>query len=112
MDADSGLVHTVRGTAANVSDDLEANSLLHRQEADGYGDASYQSVDKRADVPKTVKWHTAMKRSKRTALELLKPIAALQEQIEQSSPASWPRSNTHSESSNASSVMSRHATEA
>ena len=83
VDADSGLVHTVRGTAANVSDVVEANSLLHRQEVDGYGDAGYQGVDKRPDVPKDMKWHTAMKRSKRKALDLLKPIPALQEQLEQ-----------------------------
>ncbi|MNY84355.1 Transposase DDE domain protein [compost metagenome] len=83
VDADSGLVHTVRGTAANVSDVVVANSLLHRQEADGNGDAGYQGVGKRAEVPKDLKWHTTMKRSKRKALELLKPIAALQEQLEQ-----------------------------
>jgi IS5 family transposase len=83
LDADSGLVHTVRGTVANVSDVVVANSLLHRQEADGYGDAGYQGLDKRADVPKNAKWHSTMKRSKRKALELLKPIAALQEQPEQ-----------------------------
>lgn len=28
MDADSGLVHTVRGTAANVGEVVEASSLL------------------------------------------------------------------------------------
>lgn len=37
VDADSGLVHTVRGTAGNVSDVVEANSLLRGQEIDGYG---------------------------------------------------------------------------
>jgi IS5 family transposase len=30
VDADSGLVHTVRGTAGNVNDVVGANSLLHR----------------------------------------------------------------------------------
>lgn len=29
VDADSGLVHTVRGTIGNVSDVVEANALLH-----------------------------------------------------------------------------------
>ena len=42
VDADSGLVHTVRGTAANVNDVVEANSLLHGQESDAFGDAGYQ----------------------------------------------------------------------
>lgn len=45
VDADSGLVHTVRGTSANVSDVVEANSLLHGQEIDGNGDAGYQGAD-------------------------------------------------------------------
>lgn len=49
VDADSGLVRTVRGTAANVNDVVEANSLLHGQETDDYGDAGYQGADKRPD---------------------------------------------------------------
>lgn len=88
VDADSGLVHTVRGTAANVSDVVEANSLLHGQESDGYGDAGYQGTDKRPDMPaatpqRKLCWHIAMKRSKRKALDLMEPIPALQEQLEQ-----------------------------
>ncbi len=51
MDADSGLVHAVRGTSANVNDVVEANSLLHGKEVDGYGDAGYQGADKRPDMP-------------------------------------------------------------
>ena len=88
VDADSGLVHTVRGTAANVGDVMEANSLLHGQESDGYGDAGYQGADKRPDMPiqtpeRKLRWHIAMKRSKRKALDLQRPIPALQEQLEQ-----------------------------
>ena len=45
-DAESGLVHTVKGTAANVNDLVEANSLLHRNEADAFGDAGYQGAAK------------------------------------------------------------------
>lgn len=88
VDADSGLVHTVRGTSANVNDVVEANSLLHGQETDGYGDADYRGADKRPDMPlptpeRKLQWHIAMKRSKRKALDLLQPIPALQEQLEQ-----------------------------
>ena len=88
VDADSGLVHTVRGTAANVGDVVEANSLLHGQEVDGYADAGYQGVDKRPDMPaptpeRKLRWHVAMKRSKRKVLNLQQPIPALQEQLEQ-----------------------------
>ena len=88
VDADSGLVHTVRGTSANVSDVVEANSLLHGQEIDGYGDAGYQGADKRPDMPEPTpvrkfQWHIAMKRSQRKALALQQPISAMQEQLEQ-----------------------------
>lgn len=88
VDADSGLVHTVRGTAANVGDVVEANSLLHGQETDGYADAGYQGADKRPDMPietaeRRLRWHIAMKRSKRKALDPKQPIPALQEQLEQ-----------------------------
>lgn len=88
VDADSGLVHTVRGTAANVGDVVQANSLLHGQESDGYGDAGYQGADKRPDMPiqtseRKLRWHIAMKRCKRKELDLQQPIPALQEQLEQ-----------------------------
>ena len=87
VDADSGLVHTERGAAANVSDVAEANSLLHGQETDGYGDAGYQGADKRPDMPvetpeRKLSWHTAMKRSKRKALDPMQLISALQERLE------------------------------
>ena len=34
-------MHTVRGTAANVNDVVEAHSLLHGQESDVFADAGY-----------------------------------------------------------------------
>ena len=43
VDADSGLVHTVVGTAANVNDVTQAGALLHGQEAAAFGDAGYQA---------------------------------------------------------------------
>lgn len=69
VDADSGLVHTVRGTAANVHDVAEAGSLLHGQETDVHGDAGYQGADKRPDAVPGVRWHVAMKPGKRRALD-------------------------------------------
>ncbi|MDD5330560.1 MAG: IS5 family transposase [Sulfuricella sp.] len=69
VDAASGLTHTVIGTAANVSDVTQAQSLLHGDETDVFGDAGYQGVEKREEnleVPVT--WHIAMKRSVRKAL--------------------------------------------
>lgn len=50
VDADSGLLHTVRGTSGHVSDIAEGNTLLHKQETVAFGDAGYQGIDKRSDA--------------------------------------------------------------
>ena len=69
VDAASGLVHTVVGTAGNVADVTQAHALLHGDEIAALGDAGYQGVEKRPEnIGKTVTWHVAMKRSKRKAL--------------------------------------------
>ena len=69
VDAASGLVHTVIGTAGNVSDVTQAGALLHGEESAALGDAGYQGVEKRPENQgKPVVWHVAMKRSKRKAL--------------------------------------------
>ena len=83
VDADSGLVHTVRGTSGNVSDVVEGNSLLHGQETDGFGDAGYQGVHKRPDARAGVTWHITMRPGKRKALDKENnPIDALIDQVE------------------------------
>ena len=83
VDADSGLVHTVRGTSGNVSDVVEANSLLHGHETDVFADAGYQGAHKRPDAKEGVTWHVAMRPGKRRALDKEnKPIDALIEQVE------------------------------
>lgn len=61
VDADSGLVHSVRGTSGNVNDVVEANSLLYWQETDAFGDAGYQGMDRRPNANKNVCWHVAMR---------------------------------------------------
>ena len=69
VDAASGLVHTVIGTAGNVSDVTQAHALLHGAEVAAMGDAGYQGVEKREEnLGKNVTWHVAMKRTKRKAL--------------------------------------------
>ena len=82
VDSESGLVHTVRGTAAHVSDVTEGNSLLHGQEAEAYGDAGYQGIENRPDAKKDVLWHIAMRPGKRAALDLENKRDALTEKIE------------------------------
>lgn len=81
-DADSGLVHTVRGTSGNVHDVTEGNSLLHGQEVMGFGDAGYQGAGKRADAKQAVKWHIAMRPGKRRALNIDNAADALLDQAE------------------------------
>jgi IS5 family transposase len=82
VDAESGLVHTVRGTAGSVNDVVEANSLLHGQEKDVFADAGYQGASKRPDVQPGVNWHIAMKPGKRKTLDLSSPLAAMIEKVE------------------------------
>ena len=82
VDADSGLVHTVRGTSGHVSDIAEANALLHGQETVAFGDAGYQGVQKRPDTNAEVTWHVAMRPGKRKALDKNKPLDALIDKLE------------------------------
>ena len=64
VDADSGLVHTVIGTAANVNDVTQGHALLHGQEEIVFADAGYQGATKRPEAT-GVKWHVAMCPGKR-----------------------------------------------
>ena len=67
VDADSGLVHSVIGTAANVGDVTQGHDLLHGKEKVVFADAGYQGADKRPEAT-GVKWQVAMRPSKRRAL--------------------------------------------
>ncbi|RMP05170.1 ISPssy, transposase, partial [Pseudomonas amygdali pv. morsprunorum] len=49
VDAESGLVHSLVGTAANVADVTQVDQLLHGEETYVSGDAGYTGVDKRAE---------------------------------------------------------------
>jgi IS5 family transposase len=82
VDAESGLVHTVRGTSGNVSDIAEGNSLLHGQETLGFGDAGYQGIEKRPDAKTGITWHIAMGPGKRKALNKDNEADALIDQAE------------------------------
>lgn len=82
VDAESGLVHTVRGTTGSVNDVVEANSLLHGEETDAFGDAGYRGVAKRPDAPSNVTWHVAMQPGKRRALDKSGYLGGMIEQVE------------------------------
>ncbi len=49
VDAESGLVHSLVGTAANVADVIQVDQLLHGEETYVCGDAGYTGVDKRPE---------------------------------------------------------------
>ena len=49
-DADSGLVHTIRGTAANVADVNVLGELLHGAEHSLHGDSAYHSKELKAQA--------------------------------------------------------------
>jgi len=61
-DADSGIVHGLETTLANVSDVTQAHKLLHGHERDVFGDAGYQGVEKRAENQgKPLRWWVALR---------------------------------------------------
>jgi len=85
VDADSGLVHSVVGTAANVNDVTQAHKLLHGAETDVHADAGYQGVDKRDEVTALdldVDWHVAMRPGKRKALDKSAPMGQVLDKLE------------------------------
>ena len=81
-DAESGLVHTVRGTSGNVHDVTQGNSLLHGGEKFAWGDAGYQGIEKRPDAKPNVTWHIAMRPGLRRALDKDKAADAAIDQAE------------------------------
>ena len=84
VDADSGLVHTVVGTAANVNDVTQAHALVHGDETDVFADAGYQGVGKRDETQEiNVNWHVAMRPGKRKVLDKSTPMGAILDQLEQ-----------------------------
>ena len=82
LDAESGIVHSVVATAANVGDITQAGALLHGEEEVAFGDAGYRGVDKREEA-QGPRWHVAMQPGKRRKLDLTRKWARLLEQAEQ-----------------------------
>ena len=82
-DAESGLVHTMRGTSGNVSDIADRNILLHGDETVAFGDAGYQRIEKRADATPNVNWYVAMRAGKRKTLNEDNAADAMTDKAEQ-----------------------------
>jgi IS5 family transposase len=69
VDKDSGLIHSVETTSANVHDITRAAQLLHGEEEVVYGDVGYQGIVKRAEMAgKCTTFRVAMRPGKRRAL--------------------------------------------
>jgi IS5 family transposase len=71
VDADSGLVHTVTATAANVADIAQTHALLHGEEKVVFADAGYLGVAKREEIAAQcpeVNFQIAAKRGKIKAM--------------------------------------------
>lgn len=69
VDAQSGFVHALTGTVANVHDVTQAQALLHGDETGVFGDAGYPGVEKREEnLALPVTCHIAMRPFKCTAL--------------------------------------------
>lgn len=63
VDRDSGLVHTVVTTAANVADVTQTHTLLHGKEEMVLGDAGYTGAAKREELQgKRIDWQIAERR--------------------------------------------------
>jgi IS5 family transposase len=69
VDKDTGLIHSVETTAANVHDLTPAAELLHGEETVVYADAGYQGIEKRAEMEgKGIGFRVAMRPGKRRGL--------------------------------------------
>ena len=70
VDADTGLVHSMSTTAANVHDVTEAHNLLHGRETVVWCDAGYQGVHERKEnLGREIDWQVAMRPGRRRRLE-------------------------------------------
>ena len=69
VDAQSGLVHSVIGTAANVNDVTQASALLHGHEEVVFADSGNQGAHKRPEAKPGVTWHIVRRPSSRKPCE-------------------------------------------
>jgi IS5 family transposase len=69
LDKDSGLIHSIVTTSANVHDLTPVAELLHGDEEVVYADAGYQGIAKRREMAgKTTAFRVAMRPGKRRVL--------------------------------------------
>ena len=69
VDDQSGLVHSLATTSANMHDLRASEQLLHGEEVRVWGDGGYRGMEKReAHEDRQMAWHIAMGRSQRRRL--------------------------------------------
>jgi IS5 family transposase len=69
VDSETGLIHSVETTAANVHDLTPAAELLHGEEIVVYADAGYQGIEKRTEMQgRGIGFRIAMRPGKRRVL--------------------------------------------
>jgi IS5 family transposase len=69
VDSESGLIHSVETTSANVHDLTPAAELLHGEEKVVYADAGYQGIEKREEMQgRGIGFRVAMRPGKRRVL--------------------------------------------
>ena len=82
-DAESGLVHTVTTTAANVADITETAALLHGQEQTVFADAGYTGAERREELQGlAVDWQIAARRSTVKKIDPKRPLRAVLDALE------------------------------
>jgi hypothetical protein len=74
IDADSGLVHSVVGTAASVNDVTQAHRLVHGEETDVFADAGYQGVEKREETLTSCCGWVALSGNSELIVKRLQPV--------------------------------------
>jgi IS5 family transposase len=83
VDAESGLVHSLMGTAANVADVTQVDQLLHGEETYVSGDAGYTGVDKRPEhQDRQIIWSIAARPSRYKRHEKKSLIGRMRRKIE------------------------------
>lgn len=69
VDKESGLVHTVEVTSANIHDSVPALQLLTGEEKEVYGDSAYLGIDKQENAPENVKYNIVKRKSSTEKIE-------------------------------------------
>ena len=83
VDAESGLVHSLTTTPANVADIVETAALLHGDEDTVFADAGYTGVAKREEMNTVaVDWQIAAKRSTVKKVNEKRPLHAILDELE------------------------------